>query len=351
MAEAEILIDARTLEDYIERIMAAAGVPQTTARLVGISLVEANLRGVDSHGAQLVPYYIEQIEHGDMDPAGEGQVVSENGSCLTYDAGNGIGQRTAEICVGHLARLAKEHGTAMVTAREANHFGACAFWADRLAAQGLIGIVVCNASTLVPPWQGKKPRFGTNPICMAPGGGWLLDMATTTVAMGKIYKANWNQKPEIPAGWGLDSNGVPTTSTEAVMKGGMLMPLGGYKGSGLAMMVEILCAVLSGGALREDVGSIRFRGKPLRVSHGFLAIDIARFMPVEQFHSRVDHLVSYAKNTPTAPGYDEVLVAGEPEWRLEAERRKNGVPLGAGTWEALAKAAAKNGVTAPAITR
>ena len=104
-------------------------------------------------------------------------------------------------------RLAKEHGTSLVVAREGNHFGACAFWADRMAAEGQIGIVMCNASSLVPPWQGAKPRYGTNPICMAPPGPWLLDMATTTVAMGKIYKAMWNGLPSIPEGWALDASG------------------------------------------------------------------------------------------------------------------------------------------------
>ncbi len=346
--EAEILIGAEPLEDYIERMMAAAGVPAQASRLVAESLVAANLRGVDSHGVQLVPYYVEQIEHGDMDPVGTGKVACESGSCLTYDAENCVGQRTAEICTAHAIRLAKEHGTSLVVAREGNHFGACAWWADRMAAEGQIGIVMCNASSLVPPWQGAKPRYGTNPICMAPPGPWLLDMATTTVAMGKIYKAMWNGLPAIPQGWALDASGVPTTSVEAALQGGMLMPLGGYKGYGLAMMVEILCAVLGGGALREEVGALRFRGRNLRVSHLFMAIDVARFMPVEQFRARLEHLVAFMKATPPAPGYDEVLVAGDPEWRLEEERRREGVPLGLGTWEALGKAAARLGVEAPA---
>ena len=199
------MVGAGPLEDYIERLMAAAGVPGGLARLVAESLVAANLRGVDSHGVQLVPYYVEQFEHGDMDPVGAGRVATESGSCLTYDAENCVGQRTAEICTEHAIRLAKEHGTSLVVAREGNHFGACAFWADRMAAEGQIGIVMCNASSLVPPWQGAKPRYGTNPICMAPPGPWLLDMATTTVAMGKIYKAMWNGQPTIPEGWALDS--------------------------------------------------------------------------------------------------------------------------------------------------
>ena len=126
---------------------------------------------------------------------------------------------------------------------ESNHFGAAAWWAQKMRAAGQIGIVMCNASPIVPPWQGKEGRLGTNPICMSVPGPWLLDMATTTVAAGKVFKAFLNGQPEIPAGWAFDSEGVPTTDTKAAYKG-MLMPLGGYKGSGLAMMVEILCSVL-----------------------------------------------------------------------------------------------------------
>jgi LDH2 family malate/lactate/ureidoglycolate dehydrogenase len=129
----------------------------------------------------------------------------------------------------------------------------------------------------------------------------------------------------------------------------MLMPLGGYKGSGLAMMVEILCAVLGGGAMANEVSGIRSCGETARVSQAYIAIDVARFMPVEEFTARVEKLVNLIKTTAPAPGYDEVLVAGDPEWRTEAERRQNGIPLAEGNWESLRKAAARVKVAAPAV--
>jgi LDH2 family malate/lactate/ureidoglycolate dehydrogenase len=273
--------------------------------------------------------------------------VSECGSCLTFDGQNGLGQWIAETCCGHAVRIARAQGIGMVVARESNHFGAAAWWAQKMRDAGQIGIVMCNASPIVPPWQGRQGRMGTNPICMALPGPWLLDMATTTVAAGKVFKAFLNGQPEIPAGWAFNSEGVPTTDTAEAYKG-MLMPLGGYKGSGLAMMVEILCSILSGGAMCNEVGGIRFRGKTVRVSQMFLAIDIARFMPLEEFTARVEALVSIMKSTEPAPGYSEVLVAGDPEWRMEAERRKNGIPIAEGNWEALAKAARSVGVAVPA---
>jgi LDH2 family malate/lactate/ureidoglycolate dehydrogenase len=181
---------------------------------------------------------------------------------------------------------------------------------------------------------------------MAVPGPWLLDMATTTVAAGKIFKAFINEQPEVPAGWAFDAEGVPTTDTQKAYAG-MLMPLGGYKGSGLAMMVEILCGVLGGGAMSTEVGAIRFRGRPIRVSQTFIAIDVARFMPLEEFAARMERLVAQMKGTPAAPGYHEVLVAGDPEWRIEAERRAHGIPIADGSWETVVKAAARVGVALP----
>jgi LDH2 family malate/lactate/ureidoglycolate dehydrogenase len=128
----------------------------------------------------------------------------------------------------------------------------------------------------------------------------------------------------------------------------MLMPLGGYKGSGLAMMVEILCGVLSGGAMALDVAGIRDR-RTSRVSQMFLAIDVARFMPLEEFTARMETLVALIKSTPAAPGYGEVMVAGDPEWRTEAERRANGIPIADGNWELLVKAAGRVGVKTPGL--
>jgi LDH2 family malate/lactate/ureidoglycolate dehydrogenase len=188
-------------------------------------------------------------------------------------------------------RIARQHGLAMVVARESNHFGPAAWWAQKMRDAGQIGIVMCNASPIVPPWQGREGRLGTNPICMSVPGPWLLDMATTTVAAGKVFKAFINGQPEIPPGWAFDSAGVPTTNTADAYKG-MLMPLGGYKGSGLAMMVEILCGVLGGGAMANELGGIRMRGKRVRVSQMFLAIDVARFMPLEEFTARMEKLVA-----------------------------------------------------------
>jgi LDH2 family malate/lactate/ureidoglycolate dehydrogenase len=340
------IVSAEDLTAWAATLLEAATFPRPTARLVAASLVAANLRGVDSHGVQLLPYYVEQVERGDMDAGAEGRVVTESGACLLYDGANAPGQQIANECCGHAVRLARKFGIAVVTARESNHFGAAAYWGRQISSAGMVGIVMCNASPIVAPWQAKEPRLGTNPICMSVPGPWLLDMATTTVANNRILKALVNGEETIPAGWAVDSDGVPTIDTEAAIRG-MPMPLGGYKGSGLAMMVEILCGLLSGGAMSVDVGGFRMAGKPIRASQTFVAIEAGRFMPVEEFRRRIEWLVNTVKSAAPAKGYHEVMVAGDPEWRAEAERRQNGIPLGDGTWRCLVNIAAKLGMGPP----
>ena len=264
---------------------------------------------------------------------------------MVYDGQNGLGQVISNICCGHAIRLAKEFGLGMVTARESNHFGTAACWAMNMAEAGQIGLVFCNASPIVAPWQGKEGRFGTNPICMA------VPVASATRGCStwqpprwrpnRIFKAYTNHERSIPAGWAMDQDGHPTTGTEAAYKG-LLMPLGGYKGSGLAMMVEILCGVISGGAMSTQLGGLRVRGKKFRASQTFIAIDVLRMQP--EFRERMDWLIEDVKSTSPAAGFEEVLVANEPELRTERERLKSGIPIPDGTYEALLQGAARVGV-------
>ncbi len=345
------IVFAPELRDWSTRVLVAAGVAAEHAALVADSLVAASLRGVDSHAIHLLPSYLEQIEVGDVDASQTGGIVSESAATMVYDGRNGLGQVVANICAGHAIRLASEYGIGIVSARESNHFGAAAYWAMKMAASGQMGLVFCNASPIVAPWQGREGRFGTNPICMAvpwreglANEPWLLDMATTTVAANKIFKSHVNKESSIPAGWAMDKDGVPTTDTEAAYAG-LLMPLGGYKGSGLAMMVEILCGALSGGAMSTELGGLRTRGKRFRTSQLYMAIDVRRMQP--EFSERIDWLIGHVKSAKPAVGYDEVLVANEPELRTRRKRLAEGIPIPDGTWEALVKGAAKVGVGEP----
>jgi LDH2 family malate/lactate/ureidoglycolate dehydrogenase len=333
-----VVISHQALADFARAVLEAAQVPSHAATLVADSLVSANLRGVDSHGVQLLIWYVQQIQDGNIDVSTTGRVVSENGSCMVYDGMNGLGQVVSDACCDHAIRLAKVNGMGMVTARNSSHFGASAWWAQKLAAAGCVGIVTCNATPLVAAWQGKDKILGTNPICMAvPGANtFLLDMATTTVALNRIHKAILSGETEIPQGWAMDADGNPTTNPKTALEG-LPMPLGGYKGTGLALMVEVLCAVLSGGAMMNEVGGLRVKNRPMRVSHFFLAIDAARFLPLDEFEARMEKMRGLVKGSRPAAGFNEALIAGDPEWRFEEQRRRDGIPVARGIWEELIK--------------
>ena len=152
------------LTRFCEAILEGAGVPRHKAEVTAACLISANLRGVDSHGIQLLPFYIDQLLAGEVNPLADGRVISESGSCLQFDGENALGQWVAETCCAHAVRIARQQGMALVLAKESNHFGAAAWWAQKMRAAGQIGIVMCNASPIVPPWQGKKGQLGTNPI-------------------------------------------------------------------------------------------------------------------------------------------------------------------------------------------
>ena len=340
-------VSAAALEAFVTKLLCALGAPKHKAKLVATSLVSANLRGVDSHGVHLLPEYAKHFRNGNIRPEADGHVISESGACLLYDGEHGIGQWISYVCCQHAVRLARQYGLGMVVARNSNHFGAAAFWGQTISAHGMIAIVMCNASPSVPPWQGREGRIGTNPICVAVpsqgSGAWLLDMATTTVAMNKIRQAYANGQKTIPYGWAMDRDGVPTTSVEEAIRG-WLMPLGGYKGSGLGMMVEILCAVLSGGPMATAVGGIYHLDRKMGTSQTFIAIDVQRFLPLDEFQRRMEHLIRVVKSAPVAKGYSEILVAGDPEARAEQLRRQSGIPIDEATWDRLARLAQELGV-------
>jgi LDH2 family malate/lactate/ureidoglycolate dehydrogenase len=348
--DAPMLVAGEKLKELVERILIASHVPDSKAKLVAESLVAANLRGVDSHGVMLLPYYLEQLRAGKIDPQADGRIISESGACLVFDGCHGIGHCISAVCCDHVVRLARQYGMGMVVSRNSSHFGAAAFWAQRISSRGMMGMAFTNASPSVPPWQGREGRIGTNPICVSlpssGAGGWLLDMATTTVAKNRIYKAVAGGQATIPSGWAMDADGVPTQDVQKALTG-LLMPLGGYKGSGLGMLVEILCGVLGGGAMSAQLGGLHSTSRRMCTSHCFLAIDIARLMPLAELQARMEYLITAVKSAKPAQGYEEIMVAGDPEWHMEEQRLREGIPLDPGVWKRLTELAQELGVHLP----
>lgn len=347
-----INFEAKPLRVFIRQLLLAVGAPEPHARVISDSLIAANLRGVDSHGIQMIVTYLQQARAGGINIPAAGRVAKEDGVCLRYDGENGFGQVVADRCTDHSIRIAQALGVSVVVASHSNHFGAGSWWGEKLARAGFIGIVMSNACPAVAPWQGKTPILGTNPLCVAvpwhgERGRWLLDMATTTVALGKLTHAAHLDKAAIPREWGfLDASGQPTTNTADAQRGSPT-PTGGYKGTALAMMVEILCAGLSGGAMTTELPVYRTGGDPLGISHTFIAIDPARFLPAGEFETRMDRLAGLVKAAAPAPAYDEVLLAGEPEWNTEKIRERTGIPVPTKLWAKLGEISVELKVTPP----
>lgn len=319
-------IDGAHLRDWTAQILQAWGHRAEDAVYLAETLVDANLRGVDSHGVMRLPIYRARIDAKLVKPRAVPS-VHRNGATVRIDANGAPGQLAARTAVGEIDRHSTDHGIASAAVRGSTHFGAAGFYARELARRGKLAVVVSNSEPIVVPFGGREPLLGTNPFAFAAptkGDPVSLDMATSTSAMGKVLVAQ-AKGAEIPSDWGVDATGVPTTDPDAVTA---LLPAGGPKGYGLGFLIEILGGVLSGASIAGDIGNMYTDfSKPQDVGHWMMAVDVAHFLPIESFVERIDGLVSEAHNTAPAPGYSRVLTPGEPEEVTRRRRAAEGIDL------------------------
>jgi len=314
---------------------------------VAATLVWTSLRGVDSHGVARVPVYAERLRSGAINGRPRPSVASRDGALAVVDGDRGPGQVAALFATDLSIELAREHGVGAVGVRHSAHFGAAAYYAMRAAEAGLVAVAMTNTEPLVIPYGGAERALGTNPICLAAptaSGIFNLDLATSQVAINRIYNARDEGRP-IPEGWGVDERGAPTTDPAAVHAG---VPLGGYKGYALALMVEVLCGVLPGAGVRHGVGDLYGGGTGAQdTGHFHLALDPERTVGRDRFAAVLDGLLDELRAIPPAPGFDEVLVAGDPEDRARAERARTGVPIEPALWGTLRALSDELGVPVP----
>ena len=331
MTAMDVQVDSVRLSELEEALLLAAGFRDADAALVAEVLVEADLRGVDSHGVTRLFGYLEMIDAGHVNPQPEVSVEKESGATALLDGDSGIGIIAARQAMDRAIALSAESGIACVSLRNVSHTGLLGFYTMRAARQGLIGIAMNNGPCMTPPFGGLEPVAATNPLSIAaPSGGphpVALDMATTTVAAGKIRLARKLGQP-IPADWGLDRDGQPCTDPAEVIDNGFYQWTGGYKGFGLATMIEILSGVLSGGLFGRNVPTLVNYGQDPLISSGFyVAIDVQRFQPLEDFRSRVDSLVDMVRATEPIDASQPVMVAGDKELACRENRLEQGIPL------------------------
>jgi L-2-hydroxycarboxylate dehydrogenase (NAD+) len=298
---------------------------------------------VDSHGIGMLPTYQRWHRRGWIVPTAEPKVVRDEGTTAVVDGQQAFGHYTATVAMELAIAKARAYGVGFVTCRNSNHYGAAANYSMMALTHDMIGLSLTNSGPAVVPTYGRQAMLGTNPISLAAPAGrevpFVLDMATSTVAIGKLSIALRWGKP-IPAGWALDDEGQPTTDPTVAYESRLLTPLGatrelgGHKGYGLAVMVDILSGVLAGAAFAD----VRRRDPdPVRpdIGHFFGAIDIRRFRDLVEFKADMDELLAALKASPKAEGQDRIYVAGEPEWECEQRRQREGIPVAPGLVEQL----------------
>jgi LDH2 family malate/lactate/ureidoglycolate dehydrogenase len=332
------------VQKLVESIAVAAGVSQDDAVILADSLVDADLRGISTHGVSRLNIYIRRIQKGLIEPAGELRVEQQLPAVLRVDAGNGLGQPQAVKTLRRLIPLARQHGVAAATIRHSQHFGALSYYCNQAAAEDMVLWAMTNGEPAMSPEGACEAFFGTNPIGVAfpTGKGFPLcvDMATSITARGNIIAAAKAGRP-IPAGWALDTEGHPTTDAAAALAGTVLT-IAGPKGAALAMMAEVFCGVLAGAAVGNAVGSMyKHMDRPQDVGHFFCLFNLAAFLEVDAFKRRIDAMIDRLKDCRRREGIAEILIPGESKARKAQENRRQGLPLGPETVEELRVLAAE----------
>lgn len=326
-----------TLRDYCQVLLMSRGVPERDARIVAESLVEAELCGVASHGVSRMSIYLKRLEEGVVNPAAKITVLQESASSLALDADNGMGMVAGVYAMRRCIEKAKESGCCFASVRHSNHYGMASTYARMAAEEGMIGFTSTNAPPNIAPWGSCQPYNGTNPIAIAsptPGQPVVLDMAPSVVAMGKIIFAAKMGK-SIPEGWGLTKEGKPTTDAKLASEGSVL-PIGGPKGSGLAIFVDILCGILAGAQFGPHINNMWNDFKnPQDVGHVFFALDISKFEDPDVFRKRIGQMIQEIKSLPKNPGVQEIFLPGELEQTRADRARAQGIELSDIVYEEL----------------
>ena len=320
----------------LEEILRAWGMPPAHAASTAEVLAWADLHGIDSHGISLIPGYDTRRVQKRVNIDAVPRVVRETPVSALIDGGGGFGHVTGRLAMDIAIGKAKAMGVGMSAVRDSLHFGACGFYAEMAADAGLVGMVTTSASGVqVAPTRGAEARLGTDPIAFAAPGRdgepFLLDMATTTVAAGRI-RNKANEGLQCPPGWVLTKDGLPSTDPEETAHGGFMTSLGGsaengsYKGYGLAVMVNILSAALSGASLVTD--PMHTKRQIMNIGHFFMAMDPGMFRDPAEFRRDVETMCDTLRATKPVDPDAPVLVAGDPE-RANAKRRmQEGIPVG-----------------------
>lgn len=330
------------------RVTQALGCPPGEAEVVAEALSKANLAGHDSHGLIRVEQYTRMVQSGDIVPGAPTTVAREAPCTALLDGGWNFGPVIARRAVELAIKKAREYGTGTVSVKNSNHLGRLGEYTLLAAEAGMLCIGTVNnhgRGNLVAPFGGSDGRLATNPIsfaCPGPDRPVLVDITTSVVAEGKVRLVK-NAGKQVPEGWIIDNQGNPTTDPNDLYTDprGAILPFGGavaHKGYALSVMVDILSGALSGAGCSFS-GTSRLGNAMF-----FTVVDIEKFVTREEFIEQVSILEQYIKGSPLAPGFKEIVLPGEPEFRQEERRRREGIVVDQATWEQFVAIAAELGV-------
>lgn len=338
-------VTLEALTAFIDRALCAAGVRPSDARSVAEIVAQADLLGSDAHGVFRVPHYVKRIRAGGVNTHPDIRLVCEGGAMAVVDGDDGMGhlvmQRATQIAI----EKAREQGVAWVGAFNSNHAGPANLYARMPLEHDMIGIYgAVGSANHLPPWGGTEMLLSTNPIAIAVPSSQrppvVLDMATTVAAYGKV-KTKLQRGESMPEGWMIDKQGNPLTDPAKAAEG-FLLPIGGAKGYGLALMLGVLAGTLNGAAFGRDV--VDFNAEPGRTTntgHFVCALDIGAFIDVATFKTKIDEVWAEMKSSPTLPGIDEIRLPGERSDKVREDRAANGIPIGSELDQALREVAAE----------
>jgi LDH2 family malate/lactate/ureidoglycolate dehydrogenase len=346
-------VDSERLIDFGAAVYAGAGVPDAHARLIADTLVQADLWGHQSHGVLRMGWYLDRVRNGVMKPVTQPELVMDAGAIAVIDGHDGVGHVLTVRAAEEAVRRAKAHGLGAAAVRNSNHFGTCMYYTLMGAREGCVMLLTSNGGPAMAPWGGMKKVIGTNPWSVAAPAGryppFVVDMANTGVARGKIYLARQRHEP-IPLGWAINAAGAPTTDPQEAIDG-IILPMAGHKGYAIAMMVDVLSGVLTGSGFLDDVHSPYRTAEKSNCGHLVIAMRIEAFQPLADFNARMEEYIERIKAVPRAQGFDEIFYPGEIEARNDARNRRDGLALPEDTLADLARIARETGVDASRVFR
>ncbi len=339
-----------TLKDFGTKVLIAAGLTEEEAAITAENLLFADARGIGSHGMSRLINYSKRVKCGVIASNVDIRVEQESESALLIDGQNGVGAKIAMETMKLCCSKAAKTGCCIAAVHNGNHFGAGAFYSGYAAEHNMIAIVSSNSEAAVVPIGGTVPMLGTNPLSVAVPAGrhadMNLDMATSVAARGKVVLAQ-KEGHDIPEGWAVDKNGMPTTDPSAVLDGGSMLPFGGPKGYAISLFIDLMASCL-GGALngRQTHHFWTDYENPQDVGYFMIVIDPSKLLPVQTFLDRVDSAFDEFKNSPVAPGVKSVMIPGEIESNRQIVSMKEGIELPDAVVEELRRVGEEYGVPA-----